>query len=232
MTQRAKWLGAGGLVVLWLALVYVYFIDVPPPQEVPLKFKSGQAAVGLIQKGLAESWDVKSLHAQVSRELPATPKKNIFMAASLPVSSEAQAKVIALRKKQQALAAAASIVSAAPPSPPPAPPAPLPPSPEELARRQEELAVLSARQQEELRRKQLQAQMAEYRYLGYVNQNGVQKAFLGKGREIYIIRQGDTLDGKFLVAVIEASTVKIRTADATLETIITLKKDEAGTSGT
>ena len=227
MTQRAKWLGVGGLVVVWLALLFVYFIDVPPPQEVPLKFKSGQAAADRIQRGPAESWDVKSLHAQIPRELPTTPKRNIFMSASLTLSPEVQAKVLALRKKHQALAAAAATVSASP-----APPVPLPPSPEELARRQEELAAQSARQQEELRRKQLQEQMAEYRYLGYVNQSGVQKAFLWKGREIYIIRQGDTLDGKFLVAAVEASTVKIRAADFNLETIIRLKKDEAGTSGT
>lgn len=227
MTQQAKWLGVGGLVVVWLALVYVYVMDVPPPPEVPLKFKSGQAAADPIRKGPAESWDVKSLHAQV-RELPATPKKNIFTAASLPLSPEAHAKVIALRNKHKALAAAAATVSATPP----APPAPPPPSPEELARQQEERAAQAARQQEELRRKQLQEQMAQYRYVGYLNQNGVQKAFLGKGREIYIIRQGDTLDGKFLVAAIEASTVKIRAADSTLETIIKLKKEEAGASGT
>jgi hypothetical protein len=52
-------------------------------------------------------------------------------------------------------------------------------------------------------RKQVREQMGQYRYLGYVNQQGVQKAFVGKGKEIYIIRKGDTLDGKFsLVSLI------------------------------
>ncbi len=224
MTQRAKWLGAAGLVLVWLALLYVYIIDVPPPQEVPLKFTSGQTAVGPIQQGPTDSWAVKSLHAQVPHELSTTPKKNIFMVASLPLSQEAQEKAVALRKKQQhqAVVAAAPIVDEAPP----VPPAPLPPSPEELAQQQEALAAQVARQQEELHRKQLQEQMAQYRYLGYVSESGGQKAFLGKGREIYIIRQGDMLDGKFLVAAIEASMVKLRTADLSLETILKLNKEE------
>lgn len=67
--------------------------------------------------------------------------------------------------------------------------------------------------------------------LGYVNQNGIQKAFLGKGREIHILRQGDRLEGKFQVALIEATSVKLLDADSKLETILKLKKEEtpAGT---
>ena len=115
---------------------------------------------------------------------------------------------------------------------PPAPPAPLPPSPEEIARQQKELTAQALRQQEELHRKQLLEQMAQYRYLGYVNQRGVQKAFLGKGREIYILRQGDTLDGKFLVALIETTAIKIRVVESKLETTLKLSKDEGPAAGT
>lgn len=223
MTQRTKWLGLTGLALVWLALVYVFVIDVPPPQEVPLKFKSGQSAASTMQKGLVESWDVKSLHAK-ARELPVTPKKNIFAPPALPLSPEAQVRLVALKKKNAA--AAVPPPEATPPPPPPSP------SPEELVRQQEALAAQAVRQQEELRRKQVQEQMAQYRYLGYLNQSGVQKAFLGKGREIYIIRQGDTLDGKFLVALIEATAVKIREADSNLEIILKLKKEEGLVSET
>ena len=45
MTTQAKWFVVGGLGVVWLTLLYVYVIDVPPPHEVPLKFTSGQVAV-------------------------------------------------------------------------------------------------------------------------------------------------------------------------------------------
>ena len=226
MTPRVQRLGLVALTLLWMGLLYVYVIDVAPPQEVPLKYKSGIAA-GAAQKGAAEQWDVKSLHAQV-RELPAAPKKNIFAAAPAPLSPEAQAKLAAVKKPRKALAAAAAPV----PEPPPAPPPPPPPSPEEIARQQEELAAQAARQQEELRRKQLQEQMAQYRYLGYLNQSGVQKAFLGKGREIYILRQGETLDGKFVVASIEAAAVKILESASKMEAVLKLKKDESSASGT
>ncbi len=74
--------------------------------------------------------------------------------------------------------------------------------------------------------------MAQYRYLGYVNQNGVQKAFLGKGPEIYILRQGDMLDGQFVVESIDAMTVTITESTSKLETILTLKKEGASPSGT
>lgn len=223
MTPRTKWVGLIGLALVWVVLLYVFVIDVPQPQEVPLKFKSGQSVASTIQKGSVENWDVKSLHATV-RELPVTPQKNIFAPPALPLPPEAQVRLVALKRKN----AAATLP---PPEATPSPP-PLGPSPEELVRQQEALAAQTARQQEEGRRKQVQEQMAQYRYLGYLNQNGVQKAFLGKGREIYIIRQGDILDGKFLVALIEATAVKIREADSNLETILKLKKEEGAVSGT
>jgi len=227
MTQRTKWLALAGIAVVWLAMIYVYLIDVPPPQEVPLKYKSGQPAAGTRPGVQAENWEVKSLRAPV-RELAAAPKKNIFTAASVTFSSDTHAKVAAAKKKPSAV----PTVAAAVPEPPPAPPPPPPPSPEEIARQQAELAAQAARQQEELRRKQLQEQMGQYRYLGYLNQNGVQKAFLGKGREIYIIRQGDTLEGKFVVASIEAAAVKITESASKLEAVLKLKKEESPSSGT
>ena len=69
--------------------------------------------------------------------------------------------------------------------------------------------------------------MGQYRYLGYLNQQGLQKAFVGKGKDIYIIRKGDTLDGKFLVASIDPATVKLREPTTSLETSIELQKDSA-----
>jgi hypothetical protein len=213
LTHRMKWVGLGGLVTVWLALVYVNLIAVPPPQEIPLKYKSGQAAPAMKQTDSAEVWEVHSLQAQ-ARELPSVPKKNIFAATTIGRSLSPHAKVAALQKKQQALAAASIIA-------PPVPAAPPPPSPEELAR-----------QQEALRQQQLREQMAQYRYLGYVNQNGVQKAFLGKGREIYILKEGETLDGKFQVALIEATTVKLLDNESKLETTLKLKKEESSAAGT
>ncbi len=70
----------------------------------------------------------------------------------------------------------------------------------------------------------LREQMGQYRYLGYLRHEGQQRAFLGKGKEIYIIRQGDSLEGKFLVAGIEASTVTLREIVNNLEATLELSK--------
>lgn len=210
MTNRMKWLALGVLVLTWIGLLYLLVIDAPPPEEVPLKYQSGQAVTKNVAAAPAETWEVHSLQAQ-ARQLPDTPKRNLFTPLSRPV--DPQATLAAQRKQEaQTRAAATAVAKAAPP----APPVPPPPTPEELAQ-----------QQEALRRKQLQEQMTQYRYLGYVNQNGVQKAFLGKGREIYIMREGDTLDGKFQVALIEATSVTLLNAESKLETILKLKKEES-----
>lgn len=212
LTPWMKWGGLGGLITVWLVLLYVNVIAVPPPPEVPLKYKTGEPSPAARQAGLVDVWEVHSLQAQ-ARELSGAPRKNIFAATAMARSPNSQAKVAAL-KKQQALAAASVIAPSVPATPPP-------PSPEELAR-----------QQERLRQQQLREQMAQYRYLGYVNQNGEQKAFLGKGREIYILREGDTLEGKFQVALIDATTVKLLDNDSKLETTLRLKKEESPPTGT
>lgn len=212
MTKRMKWLGLGGLMLVWSALLYANVLDVPSPEEVPLKYQSGQSATKNVAAALDELWEVPSLQAP-ARQVPETPKRNLFTPLSRPV--DPQTTRVAQQNHQQQLAAAA-VAKAAPP-PPPAPP---PPTPEELAQ-----------QQEALRRTQLHEQMTQYRYLGYANQNGVQKAFLGKGREIYILREGDTLDGKIKVVLIEATSVKLVDADSKLETTLKLKKEEAAPAG-
>lgn len=215
MTTRMKWLALGGLVLIWIGLLYLLVIDVPPPEEVPLKYQSGQPVTKHAVGVPAETWEVHSLQAQ-ERQLPDTPKRNLFTPLSRPVDPEA--RFAARQKKEaQARAAADAVAKAAPP----VPPVPPPPTPEELAQ-----------QQEALRRKQLMEQMTQYRYLGYANQHGVQKAFLGKGRELYILREGDTLDGKFQVVLIEATSVKLLNAESKLETTLKLKKEEASSAGT
>lgn len=220
MKDRIKWLGLCALLMIWIALLYAFVIDVPPPEEVPLKYQSGKAIARASVSDPAEEWEVHSLRAQ-ARQLPETPKRNMFAGLSRPVDPQV---TLAAQQKRQGRLKAASAASATPPTPPP-------PTPEELARQQAALAAQAVQQQEELRRKQLQEQMGQYRYLGYVNQNGVQKAFLGKGREIYIIREGDVLDGKFQVTLIEATSVKLFDADLKLEQTLKLKKEEASATG-
>lgn len=218
MPTRTKWFALGVLILLWMGLLYVKVIDVPPPLEVPLMYQSGQTVASSAPTNAAEAWEVKSLKTQ-ARELPATPTRNIFTAAGIAGASGHRGTRAVQHKTPSRPSATAPAV-------------PPPPTPEERARQQEALAAQAAQQQEQLRRQQLQEQMGQYRYLGYVNQNGVQKAFLGKGREIYIIRQGDTLDGKFQVALIEATIVKLLDAESKLEQTLKLKKEEISAAGT
>lgn len=218
LTLRMKWVGLSGLVIVWSIMVYVNVIAVPPPQEVPLTYKSGEAAPVTKQDNPADRWEVHSLQPPV-RELPGTPAKNIFAATTLARARSSPARAAALQPKQQASAAATPVRASRVPAARP------PPSPEELARQQEALAAQAARQQEELQRQRLQQQMAQYRYLGYVNQNGIQKAFLGKGHDIHILRQGDTLDGQFVVVSMDATTVKIAESASKREVVLTLTKE-------
>ncbi|MFO0699940.1 MAG: hypothetical protein U0236_11975 [Nitrospira sp.] len=213
MTPRTKWMGLSGLIAVWVAMVYVNVLTVPPQQAVPLKYKSGQVATAKQDDGTTEVWEVRSLKPQV-KDLPVTPTKNLFAGTTGSRPQNAEARNVTRKRKPPAIVVEAPATAPVPTTPPP-------PSPEELAR-----------QQEALRLQQLREQMAQYRYLGYVNQNGVQKAFLGKGRELYILHEGETLDGKFQVVLIEATSVKLVDSESKLETMLKLKKDESSPAGT
>lgn len=212
MTMTRKWQVLAGLVALWVALIVVRVITAPEPKEVPLKFTSGQLAARSGHGGqAANEFDIKPITI-AARQIPGEPKKNIFAPWSEPQSPEQVAARAKARRKSMASAPLAPPVAAAPPVPPPSSP--------------EELAAQAARQQEELRLRQLKEQMAQYRYLGFLTRDGDRKAFLGKGRELYVIRLGDKLEGKFLVAAIDSETVKLRETQSSLEATLQLKKED------
>ena len=205
--QRHLLLGLGGV---WCVIILMRLFTAEAPKEVPLTFVSGKPAIATrAAVGVSDPWQVTrvSLHAQ---EIPDGPKKNIF--APLGESTAVGAATVVAKRAKRT------------PSPVVAPVAPAGPTPEELAEQ-------AARQQEEVKLKQVREQMGQYRYLGYLNQQGVHKAFVGKGTDIYIIRTGDTLDGKFLVASIGPTSVKLKEPITNLETSLDLTKEGApGTS--
>lgn len=214
--QRYALLTLGSLLLCVLALRAT---GDEPPREVPLKFTSKQqSAKSQAPFGL----DVKSLETP-ARKAAAKPARNIFVAGAQALSVESPPPRVAATKKKPMVMPIVE-VAVAPPPLPPDPPAP-PPGPTA-----EELAAQAAAQERELKLKQLKEQMSQYRYLGYVSHDGDSKAFLGKGHEIFIIRQGDKLDGKFLVASVEPASVKIRETESSLETTIQLKKEGPGAS--
>jgi len=72
--------------------------------------------------------------------------------------------------------------------------------------------------------------MAQYRFLGYLLQNGKSCAFLGKGSELFIVRTGETVDGRLQVTAIDAASVKLQDTGSSLETTLALVKDISGPS--
>lgn len=207
MTERAKWGLLAALGVSWLAVIFLRVMTAPEPQQVPLTFVSGRpAAQTRDPEGTETSLVIKPITVQ-ARKLSHTPKKNIFAPLDTPTSHEPGSRPKARKP------AVSTVVKVEPtPSGPP------PPSPEEVAAEE-------ARRQHELKLKQVREQMAQYRYLGYLTRDGERQAFLTKGREIYIIRLGETLEGKFLVASIESTEVKLREAATNLEATLSLTKN-------
>lgn len=220
--QRYLLLGLGGICCV---LILMRVLMAEAPQEMPLQFVSGRpAAKARVTAGASDPWQVTRVTTH-ARDMPEGPKKNIF--ATLGESTTVGATIVVATRAKRATPTlppppvVAAVPLPAPPLPvvtavpPPAPPGPTP----------EELAQQAARQQEALALKHVREQIGQYRYLGYLSQQGVQKAFVGKGKDIYILRKGDTLDGKFLVASIDPATVKLREPTTSLETSLELKKD-------
>jgi hypothetical protein len=195
-----------GLGAVWSVLILMRLVTAETPKEVPLTFVSGKpAATTRAAVGAPDPWQVTRVSLQ-AQEIPDAPKKNIFAPLGESMAIGASTAVVKRVKRT--------------PPPPLVAAAPAGPTPEELAEQ-------AARQQEELKLKQVREQMSQYRYLGYLNQQGVQKAFVGKGNDIYIIRKGDKLDGKFLVASIDPTSVKLKEPITNLETSLDLTKEGA-----
>ena len=79
------------------------------------------------------------------------------------------------------------------PPPPPAPVVPAAPSPADLAAQR-------ARQQ-----------LNQFRFLGYLTKGGESQAFLTNGEAIYIVKQGEMLEGQVQVNKIEPETIVLST---------------------
>ncbi|WP_447973538.1 hypothetical protein [Nitrospira sp. Kam-Ns4a] len=86
---------------------------------------------------------------------------------------------------------------------------PLPPAPE----------VLAAQKARE--------QMAQYRFLGYLTQDGEDLVFLRKGQAIYLLKAGDMLEDRIQVKTIDATSVKLLHLPTRVEATVPLTTDGA-----
>ncbi len=222
MIEQNKWAVLAVLAVAWMALIAFRVLNAPEPQRVPLVYKSGQTAgPGAARAGTGVPAVVRPAPATLDEASFKTPK-NIFAPLSAR-SGEQEGRP--RRAKKPRAGADAQPARTAPPLTPEELAAEEAHRQGELARQQQALAAQQLRQQQELARQQAQQQMAQYRFLGYLTQGGQQQAFLGKGREIFIVRAGETLEGRIRVLAIETSSIKMRDASTSVETTIPLSKD-------
>ncbi|MGH7206107.1 MAG: hypothetical protein ACREI2_07855, partial [Nitrospiraceae bacterium] len=211
----------------------------PDLRRAPLTFKSGQTVAQPVAKGNPTVPPIVRPVLARASQIPFKTSKNIFAPLEVQAAEERVARAKSRKRVEEPpKEAQPSEPVAAPTAVPVSPP---PPSPEEvaaqLARQQQELArqqleqaEQQARQQNEQAAQQARQQMAQYRFLGYLTQQGEHRAFLGKGQALFIVRIGETVEGKIQVAAIDPSAVKLREVVTNVETTLPLTKSGGGPS--
>jgi hypothetical protein len=84
----------------------------------------------------------------------------------------------------------------------------------------EELAVQAGRQE-----------LAQFRYLGYLNRAGRSQAFLAKGNTLLIVTSGETIEQRILVKTISPSGVTLQEAATKMEQFVTPSADVSAMPG-
>ncbi|GJL64870.1 MAG: hypothetical protein NPIRA04_35240 [Nitrospirales bacterium] len=87
---------------------------------------------------------------------------------------------------------------------------------------------------EELAFQRAQQQLNKFRFLGYLKKGGESQAFLTKGESIYIVKQGETVEGRIVVNRIDPTLVILSTriieSGNLVQAEIPLTKDAPGSS--
>ncbi|MBK5283747.1 MAG: hypothetical protein JJE16_16885 [Nitrospiraceae bacterium] len=201
------------LMGLWAALIYWQWFTTNEPPRVPLTNISG-AKVSRPEPAVPPEWVLE--RPSGARESPTVPKRNLFA----PLNEREEQVMFAKAQQVKRLEDAhkRTLLEAAPASLFQTESAPVPRiSPQEAAE-------MAAWQEREQRIAKLREQASQYRLLGLAEQSGVKQAFIGKGTDIYVVRQGDQLDGLFMISIVDAGEVKIRDAEYHLEHTIKITK--------
>ena len=205
MTHRAKgWLLAG-LLVFWASLLAIRVATYEEPVRTPLAHRSGQALVKTEPPAASSLPEVAKAPPPQEKGLIMRATKNIF--APLGYRFEvAELRDLEEGAGQMGLNRKGKHESGRP----------------EMSPMQ--AAVEQARAQQEQAAEQARQRMAQYRFIGYLSQNGEPSAFLGKGTELYIVRTGEALEGQIHVAAIETTLLKLRDAASDTESSLPLAK--------
>ena len=62
----------------------------------------------------------------------------------------------------------------------------------------------------------------QYRYLGYLSRQGRNEAFLSKGKELHIVRAGETIEQRILVRAITPTGVSLQETRSQVEKTVLL----------
>ncbi len=224
MTNRVKVLSLLGLVAILVTLI-LNQIMLDSPQEVPLAFRSGQSAEQTRAKKPHDLGMMIKPMRLSARESPPLPKRNLF--ASLQPMTTSSQRPKSPPTTPQATSSLPRVTTPPPVASAPIPQAPLPgpppPSPEQLTQQQKQA-------QEEAHKQEVRRQLAQFRPLGFLTEKGEQRAFLGRDKEIFIIRAGDTLEGTVRVMGITKTEVILRETSTNIETTLSLAKPAGTTS--
>ncbi len=217
MTTRSKGWLAAFLSSAWMILVAVELMRQPSPERVPLKFKSGppQEIAGNLPQGSSGPFTVRLARAK-THELPHLPSHNIFAPITIPGQEEPARQV-----KRQIVPGPAKTPSPQPPAPAPIVAEPPPPPSDQ------ELAAQKAIREAELARLDSIRELSAFRFLGFLERDGVAQAFLARGNELYVVANGDTVEGKYVITVLDTSSVKILATRTGIEATIGKSEREA-----
>jgi hypothetical protein len=183
------------LVFLWGALSIYQWIDADDPGAGLANSLQAQAHTGNPALPPLKDLLLDKQFPNARQTVKLGQPLNIFASLeekAILASREEQEAILASRNSQKTKSKEDSDTSQqVNPSPPPPPPPG--PSPAELA---------AQRARQELNR---------FRFLGFLKKGGESQAFISNGQAIYIVRQGEMLEGRIQVNKIEPETVILST---------------------
>jgi hypothetical protein len=198
MNSRTQWLALFLLGGVWAGLVLWGVAFTPEPERAPLKYVSGQKASREAGRGKTEA----GLKVRVDLlEAGQRQTEGTFVAPK---------NIFAPLRHEEAgekFAKAHRVPSPPLPLPPVAPVAPAGPTPEELA-------AQAAR-----------AELAQFRYLGFLSREGRDEAFLSKGKELHIVKAGETIEQRVLVKTVTTTDVILQETRSQVEKKVLLAGD-------
>lgn len=189
MNSRTQWLALFLLGGVWAGLVLWVVAFTPESERMPLKYVSGQKVSREARRGKAETG------LKVRMDLLDAGRRQAEGAFVSPKNIFAP---LVLEKPREKV----SIVRRTQPPPPPKiepPVVPAGPTPEELAAQ----AAIS--------------ELGQFRYLGYLSRQGRDEAFLSKGKELHIVRTGDTIEQRVLVKTVTSTDVTLQETRSQVE---------------